>query len=364
MRLVGTRNIKENAVLAKPIYNERGKVLVNSGVKLDHHLIRRLSDFGISYVYLEDKNTKDVMITQTISDQLHWEAMNTIEQSFQEFKKADSSSISMVMEKSAPTFKKLISRVLEELKNHTELFSMMSDVYLYDNYIFAHSLNVTIYSLALGLELKLSSSQLEILGLGAIMHDVGKMGVPLEILMKPGKLTEEEYNIIKSHAESGFEMLRKVETMPLLVAHCAYQHHERLNGSGYPRGLKEEEIHLFGKIIAVADVFDAITSNRVYKEALLPHEALEILYTGSGRLYDAKIVEAFRKSIVLYPNGLGVLLSNGEKGVVCRQNKGMNERPVVRILEKNEIEIIPYDLDLREHLSIIIVECDTILKPL
>ncbi|KAB7666493.1 HD-GYP domain-containing protein [Bacillus sp. B1-b2] len=363
MRLVGTRNIKENAVLAKPIYNERGKVLVNSGVKLDQKLIKRLLDFGISYVYLEDKKTKDIKVNQAISDQLHLEAMNTIEQSFQKLKNSDSSSILLIMEKSTPSFKKLIGRVLEELKNHTELFSLMSDVYLYDNYIFSHSLNVTIYSLALGLELKLSPNQLEVLGLGAIMHDVGKMGVPLEILMKPGKLTEEEYEVIKTHAEAGFEMLRKVDAMPLLVAHCAYQHHERLNGSGYPRGIKDEEIHLFGKIIAVADVFDAITSNRVYKEALLPHEALEILYTGSGRLYDAKIVEAFRKSIVLYPNGLGVILSNGEKGVVCRQNKGMNERPVIRILEKDEVEITPYDLDLSEHLSIVIVQCDTILNP-
>ena len=274
MRLVGTKNIKENAVLAKPIYNERGKILVNSGVSLDNKLIKRLLDLGISYVYLKDVNTTDIKVNSVISDQLKWEAMSTIEQSFLKIKNADSASILMIMEKSAPSFKKLIGKVLEELKNHTELFSLMSDVYLYDNYIFSHSLNVTLYTLALGLELKLSPKQLEILGLGAILHDVGKMNVPLEILMKPGKLTEEEYEVIKKHAEAGFEMLRKVESMPLLVAHCAYQHHERINGSGYPRGLKEEEIHLFGKILAVADVFDAITSNRVYRDALLPHEAI------------------------------------------------------------------------------------------
>lgn len=364
MRLVGTKNIKEGATLAKPIFNDCGKVLVNRGVKLEQRVIQRLLDFGVSYVYIEDKHTKDIIVNPTISDQVKMEAMQTIEKSFDAIKKTDSANISMVMEKSTPVFKKLVENVLSELKSHDDLTSIMSDVYLYDNYIFSHSLNVTIYTLALGLELKLPPKQIEILGLGAILHDIGKMTIPLEILMKPGKLTAEEYEIIKNHAEAGFEILRKVQSLPLLVSHCAYQHHERLNGSGYPRGLNEEEIHLFGKIIAVADVFDAITSNRVYHVALLPHEALEILYTGSNRLYDAKIVEAFRRSVVLYPNGLSVKLSNGEQGIVCKQNKGMNERPIIRIVERDGNEIPPYDLDLKEYHSVVITECDTIHNPL
>ncbi|MCM3361947.1 HD-GYP domain-containing protein [Niallia sp. Sow4_A1] len=364
MKLVGTKNIQEGAILAKPILNDRGKVLVNSGVRLEDRIIKRLLDFGVSYVYLEDKHTKDIEVIAAISDQVKMEAMKTIENSFQAIKQTDSSNVSMVMEKNTPIFKKLVGKVLAELKNNEDLYSIMSDVYLYDNYIFSHSLNVTIYTLALGLELKLSPKQMEIIGLGAILHDIGKMSIPLEILMKPGKLTEEEYEIVKSHAEAGFEILRNVQALPLLVAHCAYQHHERLNGTGYPRGLIEEDIHLFGKIIAVADVFDAITSNRVYHDALLPHEALEILYTGSSQLYDAKIVEAFRRAIVLYPNGLSVKLSNGEKGIVCKQNKGMNERPIIRIIEQDGKEIPPYDLDLKEDFSILITECDTIHHPL
>lgn len=364
MRLVGTKNIKEGAILAKPILNDRGRVLINSGIRLEKKMIKRLLDFGISYVYLEDKHTKDIKVNDAISEQVKMEAMQTIEKSFDMIKNADADDISMVMEKNTPIFKKLVEKVLLELKNHEHLSSVMSDVYLYDNYIFSHSLNVTIYTLALGLELKLPPKQMEILGLGAILHDIGKMKVPLEILLKPGSLTAEEFEIIKSHAEAGFEMLRKVETLPLLVSHCAYQHHERLNGSGYPRGIEAKDIHLFGKIIAVADVFDAITSNRVYHDALLPHEALEILYTGSGYLYDAKIVEAFRRAIVLYPNGLSVMLSNGEKGIVCKQNKGMNERPIVRIVEREGKEIPPYDLNLKEDLSIVITQCDSLQNPL
>lgn len=160
MRLVGTKNIKEGATLAKPILNDRGKVLVNSGVQLEQRVIQRLLDFGVSYVYLEDKNTKDIKVNPTISEQVKMEAMQTIEKSFDAIKKTDSANISMVMEKSTPVFKKLVDKVLSELKSHDDLTSIMSDVYLYDNYIFSHSLNVTIYTLALGLELKLPPKQM------------------------------------------------------------------------------------------------------------------------------------------------------------------------------------------------------------
>ncbi|PKG23599.1 HD-GYP domain-containing protein [Niallia nealsonii] len=361
MRLIGTKYINEGVKLAKPILNDHGLVLINSGIELDSNRIKRLMELDISYLYIEDERTNDIYPNPVISEKLKKEAMQTIEKNFNEIKNAVTIQKPIVMEKAVSTFKTLIGNVLDELQTNKELFALMSEVFLYDNYIFSHSLNVTIYSLALGIELKLSRKELEILGLGAILHDVGKMDIPLDILMKPGKLTQEEYEIIKWHAETGFQMLRKVHTMPLLVAHCAYQHHERLNGSGYPRGITGDTIHLYGKIIAVADVFDAITSNRVYRQAMLPHEALEILYTGINTLYDAKIVQAFKKSIVLYPTGLSVTLSNGEKGIVCRQNKGLNERPIIRVLEKNGSKVVPYELDLKVNLSITITGCETVL---
>ncbi|GKU83203.1 HD-GYP domain-containing protein [Niallia sp. NCCP-28] len=361
MRLIGTKYINEGVKLAKPIINDQGLVLINSGIELDSNRIKRLMELGISYLYIEDERTNDIYPNPAISEKLKKAAMQTIEKKFNEIKNAVTIKKPIMMEKAVSTFKNLIGNVLDELQTNKELFSLMSEVFLYDNYIFSHSLNVTIYSLALGIELKLSRKELEVLGLGAILHDVGKMNIPLDILMKPQKLTQEEYEIIKQHAEAGFQMLRKVHTMPLLVAHCAYQHHERLNGSGYPRGITGDTIHLYGKIIAVADVFDAITSNRVYRQAMLPHEALEILYTGIDTLYDAKIVQAFKKSIVLYPTGLGVTLSNGEKGIVCRQNKGLNERPIIRILERNGLKVVPYELDLKVNLAITITGCESIL---
>lgn len=143
-----------------------------------------------------------------------------------------------------------------------------------------------------------------------------------------------------------------------MIAHCAYQHHERLNGSGYPRGLIGNDIHTYGKIIAIADVYDAVTSNRVYRKAMLPHEGLEILYGGAISEFEKRFVEAFKRSVAVYPNGLTIELSDGRTGVVIRQNKHICDRPVVRILkEHNEIVNNPYEVDLSKNIQIMIHSC-------
>ena len=153
--------------------------------------------------------------------------------------------------------------------------------------------------------------------------------------------------------------MRQLHNVSLLVAHCAFQHHERLDGSGYPRGLKGDEIHPYAKIIAVADVFDALTSNRVYRDAMLPHEALEILYAGSGTLFDANVIQAFRRSVAIYPNGMVVVLSDGRRGIVEKQNKGLTHRPFLRIIaEKGEELAQPYSLDLSVNLDVVITDFD------
>ncbi len=117
-----------------------------------------------------------------------------------------------------------------------------------------------------------SYEDLRLIGIGAMLHDVGKLLIPTEILLKPERLTNEEYEEMKQHARYGFDLLRNLHSVSLLVAHCAFQHHERIDGSGYPRGLVDFEIHPFAKIIGVADVFDAVTSNRVYREKILPSQ--------------------------------------------------------------------------------------------
>lgn len=360
MRLLSTDSLIPGVKLGKSIQNENGQILLGVGIQLSERMIERLKDLNIPYVYIEDPRTNHIKPGKSISDALRREAVQTIENTFTDIQSKDVFSSSFVIEKASKRFTELIRNIMNEIRGNQDLLTMMADVFTYDNYIFTHSFNVTLYSLAIGMEMQLNLKQIEMLGLGAILHDVGKMLVPPEILMKPGQLTDKEFEEMKKHSEAGFELIRSVKTVPVLVAHCAYQHHERLDGSGYPRGIAGEDIHMFGRIIAVADVFDAVTSNRVYRKAMLPHEGLEILYAGAGSQFDTKIVEAFRRAVAIYPNGLGVVLSDGRKGVVSRQNVGASDRPVIEILEENGLPIIDtYEVDLKTYLHLMITGSDS-----
>lgn len=362
MKLVETLSVEVGTKLGKVIYNEKGKILVNKGVTLDGRMLKRLIQLGITYIYIEDKQTEDIIFKDPISNPLKQKALTTIVDTFKQVQSDPISSRSFVLEKSVKEFKAIIQHIMSELNETPELMSILSDVCVHDTYIFTHSLNVTLYSLAIGIELKLPSSQLEDIGLGAIMHDIGKVAIPKEILLKPERLTNEEFTVIKTHATEGFELLRNTQTVPLLVAHCAFQHHERLDGSGYPRGIKEQDIHDYAKIIAVADVFDAVTSNRVYRPAMLPHEGLEMLYAGVERQFQTKIIKAFHKSVAIYPNGITVELNDGRKGVVVQQNVSLSDRPIVRVFEENGCKISPYEINLEKELSVVVTGCDTTFK--
>lgn len=364
MRLVPTEILKEKDKLAKSIFNENGQILIHVGVPLTRRIIDRLIDIGITYVYIEDDKTSDIISQSVITEETRVRSINQIKSEFTSI--ADEMKLKKTFngDHLSKNFTQIVSDLLDEIKGNDDVLTVLSDVFLYDSYIFSHSLNVTVYSLGLALELKFSEKKLMELGLGAILHDVGKMLTPNEILNKPGRLTNEEFEIIKKHTTDGYKMLKDLPNIPLLTAHCAFQHHERLNGTGYPQGLAGDKIHPYAQIIGICDVFDAVTSNRVYRRAMLPHEGLELLYTGVGTQFDTELVKSFSKTIAIYPDGLTVGLSNGCTGVVSKQNKELSTRPVVRVLTENGTEVNPYEIDLMKHVNITITDCEDVFADL
>ncbi|WP_042222671.1 HD-GYP domain-containing protein [Oceanobacillus manasiensis] len=357
MRIASTKKIHAGTILAQTIYNENGAVLIKKGMKLTEKLLRRLLNNGITYIYIEDGTTSDIKVDQTIPDKLRIEATNMIKDTFTELQEVGLSKRSYIIEERSTGLKNVVEKILGEIQQNEKSLSLLADIFVSDNYVFQHSLNVTIYSLAIGVELNFSKKQLAEIGVGAMLHDIGKMFIDPNILQKPDKLTDEEFEIIKGHTQVGFDYLRKHPYIPTVISHCAFQHHERLDGSGYPRGIQESEIHPYAKVIGIADVFDAVTSSRVYRDAMLPHEGLEILYAGAVNLFDKEMIEAFKRSVVAYPNGLTIELSDGRIGVVIRQNSNLCDRPVVRILEENETTVDePYEVDLEHTVNVTIKE--------
>lgn len=355
MRLIAARSLEVGHELAKPIYNDRGQILIQKEIKLTQSMIGRLLSIGVTFVYIRDAISDDILIHSPVDEELKIESMRTVKSVFHTYRDRGFKSQAFLFDKTSENMASLVESIITQIQRNQETLSIMSDIFISDDYLFSHSVNVTIYAVALANELKLNQKQIRQLGIGAMLHDVGKIFLPEDVLKKTGQLTKDEFEIIKSHPELGFEFLRSSSDLPLLVAHCAYQHHERINGSGYPRGIASDEIHKFGKILGVADVFDAVTSQRVYRDAMLPQEGLDILYAGSGSLFDPDMVRLFRDTIAVYPNGVTVDLSNGARAIVVQQNKKLFNRPVVRVVSMGHETVQPYDIDLSKHNDLTVI---------
>ncbi|MEW6542389.1 MAG: HD-GYP domain-containing protein [Nitrospirota bacterium] len=204
------------------------------------------------------------------------------------------------------------------LRNSDALISL-SRLKSFDEYTFFHSVNTAVLALGLGRSLDMDRQTLHLLGMGTLLHDVGKMKIPLNILNKPDRLRSFEYEIIKQHALRGAEILSKTTGLREEAIKPALEHHERVDGTGYPYQRKRDELSLFGLISSVVDIYDAITSDRVYHKAMPPSQALQFLYQlGQQGHLDPPLVERFIKCVGVYPVGSCVLLNTGEVGIVTQ----------------------------------------------
>ncbi|MCQ4086919.1 HD-GYP domain-containing protein [Saccharibacillus sp. JS10] len=350
VRLLSTRKVQPGMKLGKRIYNEEGLTLLAEGAELTASILRRLEHLKVDMLYIQDELTDDIVLPEMISEETRRQAVKQIRTVYR------SMMNDRVGKMSYPhlgySFRKMTEDILNDLGSREDVLIMLGDIHTTDHYLYAHSFNVCLYTLTLGMAAGYSREELFTLGMGSLLHDIGKTQIAPEVLMKPGRLTDDEFTEMKRHTELGYAMLKDEPFVPLLAAHCAFQHHERLDGSGYPRGIRDQEIHDYAKWIAITDSYDAMTTNRVYRRGMLPHEAVDILYGGSGTQYDQRKLEVFRDKVALYPVGLTVKLSTGETGVVTSVPPKTPNRPIVRIFEGSEGQSVqPYELDLSLHLS-------------
>lgn len=348
MRLISIKSLKEGMVLGRTIWNEAGHPLLQEDIQVSERVISRLIDLRIQYVYIKDDLSKDIESLDVVPIEVRKKVVAEITKTFKTMQKVKSGSESFFLDQQSKVLYAIIDELLENILEDQNILTVLTDVFIYDNYVYQHSFQVTTYAIAIAKELNYTYEEIRQIALGALLHDVGKMLVPQDILMKPEKLTDEEFEEVRKHTTFGFDVLRGLHSISLLIAHCAFQHHERLDGSGYPRGLIDFEIHPYAKIIAVADVFDAVTSNRVYKTKMFPSQGISILQAGKGTLYDANIVDAFSGIIAHYPNGTTVVLSDGSRAIISKQNSHAPNKPWARIFEQNgELLSATFEVDLR-----------------
>ncbi|WP_026486094.1 HD-GYP domain-containing protein [Caldanaerobius polysaccharolyticus] len=347
MRLISTYNLKPGMVIAKAVYNANGQLLLNKDVVLTEQYIKRLKEVGITDVYIEDDLSRDVVIKDVISDETRLNAKIFVKNTMER--------ISMNKHVDTSQAKAIVESIIDELLERSEMLVNLQDIRAKDEYTFSHCVNVCVLSLMLGLALGYDRIKLSELGTGALLHDIGKVCISDCILKKPSKLTPAEFDEIKRHTIYGYQMLKESGEISGYSCYIALCHHERPDGKGYPLGLKGDNIHQFAKIAAICDVYDALTSNRVYRRKMKIPDAVEYLRSMSMSQFDYDLVNTFLRFIALYPVGSGVILNTGQKGIVVRNNPDMQDRPVVRVIDENE-EGKYEEIDLMEHLSLFIVD--------
>lgn len=350
MRLEFINRVKDKDILGKNILTSDGGVLLRAGVQLTNQYIDKLRELGVIYVYIEDDRLDDVMVDDEELSKLKQVTMKSMDKIIKNLNNSNKSQ--------AKDSLKVVENLIEYIIGSADVNKSLYDIHTYDNYTYVHSIDTGIMAAFLGQSLGFKEGDLKELGKGGILHDIGKTKISDSIICKQGQLTDSEYLEVKNHPIYGREILNKHMHISDIVLKSVEQHHEKVDGTGYPYGLSGNEISRYGKIVGICDVYDAISNDRSYRKKFSPNDAYELILAGAGSSFDNQIVLKFKETFAIYPLGCCVRLSNDVEGYVIRQNKGFPDRPVIRILYNyiNKEPIAFYEIDLLEHLNIVITE--------
>lgn len=321
-------------------------MLLGKGTALEPEYIRRLLSLGYHSVYVIDELSEDIEIKELISPLVRSDAISNC-YDFHE-------NIGLInnlrrVESLREAARNIIVEVMAVGKHASIEFP---EIKSYDNYLYLHSVNVAVMGALMGLSLNLREDALFDFALGAMLHDIGKVETPAEILQKPGPLSEDEFHVMKKHPRDGFELLNRSTFIKPRSFTVALQHHEAYDGSGYPTGKKGDEIHIFSRLASVVDIFDALTTDRPYKPRWSFHRTLSFMKNKMSKKLDPAIFELFIKHTPEYPIGAMVILSSGETAIVTSSFK-VNKVKVIKdskgiTLDKSA----SYELNLTENTDI------------
>lgn len=364
MRIVPIGSVINGSIIAKDILNEKGTILLKRGIVLTPSLIKRIEENHVLSVYVDDKySTKE--IEDIIKPEVRQRAVLAIKETFENIArnhaKAKEGTLELnerlqilSMEKYMANLKNISKRIVEDVSSNRNILINLVDIKNINTYTYQHSLNVAILSLILGIELKLSQKELYPLFFGALMHDIGKAFLPKKLFSKE-LLTQEETALLQTHPQKGYDYLKEHSVIHSQSRVVVLQHHEHYDGSGYPRGTFGTALHKFSQIVAIANVYDNITSDNLHSPALPPNEAIEYIMATAGTYFNFDMASTFVRKVIPYPEGSLVRLSTGQVALVEAVNPDFPLRPIIKILKKN---ISPNNLsmvDLMEKTDITIV---------
>lgn len=344
MRLIPLIDAKEGMIVAQTIYGVNGEVLVARGMQLKERAIEKLNSYLWKYIYINDAFSEGVEVKCTISMEVrnraiqHIKALYLTIQSVHIENGAVPESYAKVLHNQMQSCLGSIDQILDDIITENISLVDLFDVKLLENYKYAHSVNVCIISLVLGKALSMNAYDLYKLGVGAFFHDMGQMFIPSDVLSKEDTFTEKDMLTMQEHPVLGHRYAKDQFNLPTMSYLAILQHHERFDGTGYPHRKVGNDISLFGRIVAVADVFDALTAAKRYREALTPVGAFKHLISNSGKAFDPKLIKLFISKVSPYPIGFTITLEDkNTEGIVIENFENDPFHPKIRIFKEKGV---------------------------
>ncbi len=348
MRLKSIDRLHVGDQLAKPVYDEKCQLLLAKDAVLTDQYIKRLRHANIQCIYVEDELSSGIEFESVITDELKVRSINTVKTTFKSLVERKSTTYTIQDFKG---IQDIIDEMLQSIYEHRNTLYCMTELMGTDMYTYHHCAEVAILSMLVASSMGMNQNFIHKIGVGAMLHDIGKMKIEAEILNKSEKLTPEELSILRTHPKLGYDMLKDSANISPISRQIVYLHHEKLNGSGYPLGIKAEDIPVHVRIVTICDIFNAITSNRSYMNRLNADMALEILRAETVYELDREIFHHLLKIVNIYPAGTVVELTDGRMAIVIKENREVQTRPMVQVIENDTRQVI---IDLMEHLTLFI----------
>ncbi len=337
-RRISIREAVPGMITAEDVYTFSNQLVIGKGTRLSDKVITKLRFYSVSHfsIIVEEakaQHTPPIAMdsySKTIKASPEFKKFNeSFVESIGDFKSNLTEILKSEQDIDVTELLNHTNKIMSEARNGIHVFDMLHCLRTFDDITFVHSINVSLICRVFGGWLKLPSKDIEVLTLCGLLHDVGKLTLPTSIIQKKEPLTDEEFQLIKTHTIRGYKLL-KDKNIDQRVKFATLMHHERSDGTGYPRGLKGNEVSDFSKIVAIADVYDAMTSPRVYRDALCPFDAISMFENEGLQKYEPKYIMTFLENIGQSYLGNHVRLSNKLEGEIIMLNKQCLSRPVIK----------------------------------
>lgn len=336
MKRIKTSELIPGMVTAEDVYTYNNQLILPKGLILNDRTITKLAYYSIFHIKIEDipeKAAPRASSASSYSERLQKSPeFIKFRKDFEADVNSFKSAINDVIEKGAPLdVDTLMNHTLNilDLSTTTNLFDILHNMREYDDATYAHCMNVALICNVFARWMRMSEEEIRLATMSGLLHDIGKMQIPDAIIKKPGKLTNDEYDIVKTHPEKGYRILQNASLDPA-VLDAVLMHHERCDGTGYPHGLKGNEIGLYAKMVSIADVYDAMTSARIYRGPLCPFKAIALFESEGFQRYDVGLIMTFLENVVNTYLLNSVRLSNGLTGKIIFVHREKLSAPTVQ----------------------------------